>query len=206
MRPDRVLVAASFWSSPRDRVLAETERLARAGLTRVHWDHTDGQFARPGGFTAQEALAITEATGVAAEAHLMVQDPLPAVDAWTEFSVRVVVHAGTHRWREALERIQHRGVRAGVAVAGGEPAPEVGEDVDVLVMSITPGEAGSTFRPSALETVRASVAPARAVGLDGGVTAQIVPGAVAAGARWLVSGTDLVSSADPAQWLRAARL
>lgn len=200
----RIEVAASFWSTPRERVAAEADRLARAGLQLVHWDHTDGDYAAAGGFTAVEAEAVTLRTGLFAEGHLMVRCPLREIDAWTGFCVRVAVHAGTIDWRAAVDRIRSRGIRAAVAVAGGEPVPELDHDVDVLVMSITPGQAGSTFRPAALETVATLATGRRNVGLDGGVTRAILPPAQQAGATWLVSGTDLTGARDPAAWLAAA--
>ncbi|MCO7273333.1 hypothetical protein [Cellulosimicrobium cellulans] len=205
MRASRTRVAASFWSTPRDRVAAEAERLARAGLRTVHWDRTDGRYAAAGGFTAAEAAAVTAASGLAAEAHLMVEEPLREVDPWTDFCELVVVHAGTRNWRAALDRVRARGARAGVALSPGVEVPKVEPGTDVLVMSITPGHAGSTFQVDALATVGQVAGPGHAVGLDGGVTRSIVPQALRAGATWLVSGTDLVASEDPHGWLTAAR-
>ncbi|MFE9232869.1 hypothetical protein [Cellulosimicrobium funkei] len=200
----RTRVAASFWSTPRDRVAAEADRLARAGLRTVHWDHTDGRFAAAGGFTAAEAAEVTAGSGLAAEAHLMVEEPLREVDRWTDFCELVVVHAGTHDWRAALDRVRARGARAGVALSTGADVPELTPGTDVLVMSITPGRAGSAFRPGALSTVGRAAAAGHDVGLDGGVTRAVVPRALRAGATWLVSGTDLVASDDPRGWLTAA--
>ncbi|UKJ63006.1 hypothetical protein H1Q78_14995 [Cellulosimicrobium cellulans] len=204
MSAPRTRVAASFWSTPRDRVAAEADRLARVGLRTVHWDHTDGRFAAPGGFTAAEAADVTAGSGLAAEAHLMVEEPLREVDRWTDFCELVVVHAGTRDWRAALERVRARGARAGVALSPGVEMPEVEPGTDVLVMSISPGHAGSTFQVDALATVGQVARPGHAVGLDGGVTRAIVPQALRAGASWLVSGTDLVASEDPLGWLTAA--
>ncbi|MDF2806510.1 MAG: hypothetical protein K0S43_1456 [Cellulosimicrobium sp.] len=205
MSSPRTRVAASFWSTPRDRVAAEADRLARAGLRTVHWDHTDGRFAAAGGFTAAEAAEVTAGNGLAAEAHLMVEEPLREVDRWTDFCELVVVHAGTRDWRAALDRVRARGARAGVALSPGVEVPEVEPGTDVLVMSITPGLAGSTFQVDALATVGRVAGPGHAVGLDGGVTRSIVPHALDAGATWLVSGTDLVASEDPLGWLTVAR-
>ena len=78
-------VAGSLWSVAMEERLQAAQRLRAAGLRRLHWDMSDGRFAHPGGFTAPDALALTEATGLAAEAHIMAADPLKEVDAWTEF-------------------------------------------------------------------------------------------------------------------------
>lgn len=201
----QVRVAASLWSTPRDRVSAEAERLTAAGLQHIHWDHTDGDFARAGGFSAAEARELTARCQVRAEAHLMVWDPVTEVDAWTEFCDRVVVHVEARGWRDAVERIAARGSEPAVAISPGTPVPDGLGETAVLVMSIVPGHAGAVFRPESLETVaRLRSGSQRSLGLDGGVTRTIVPEAARAGATWFVSGGDLVASPDPGGWIRAA--
>lgn len=200
-----VRVAASLWSTPQDRLEAEVDRLAAAGLEHMHWDHTDGDFATAGGFGAAEAAALTARSGIGAEAHLMVWDPVAEVDAWTEFCSRVTVHVEARGWRRALERIADRGSEPAVAISPGTPVPSDLGEVAVLVMSIVPGRAGDTFSPASLETVAALRAGSqRSLGLDGGVRRAILPEATRAGATWFVSGGDLVSSEDPRDWLAAA--
>ncbi|QNN48945.1 hypothetical protein H9L10_11805 [Phycicoccus endophyticus] len=110
-------VAGSLWSVPAADRPPALERLGAAGLRRLHWDRSDGRFAAAGGFTAAEALTLTEATGMAAEAHLMVTDPVAEVDPWTEFCDLVVVHAEAPGWQQALERVLGRGCRPGLAIS-----------------------------------------------------------------------------------------
>lgn len=198
----QVRVAASLWSTPRDRLAAEADRLVAAGLQHLHWDHTDGEFAGAGGFSAPEARRLTEGCQVGAEAHLMVWDPVTELDAWTDFCGRVVVHVEARDWRRAVERIADRGSEPAVAISPGTPVPSGLGEVAVLVMSIAPGRAGDTFRQESLETVTALRSGSqRSLGLDGGVTRAIVPRAADAGATWFVSGGDLVTSEDPSGWL-----
>ncbi len=201
-------ICASLWSVPQPDLTATAERLRDAGLRTLHWDHTDGVFARAGGFDPVHARELTELTRLRAEAHLMVADPLDHVDAWTDFCEIIVVHAEARDWMVAAHRIEARGARPALAISLGTPVATVqSTELAILCMSVTPGEAGSRFNSAALETIASVHAAGRArlLGLDGGVTHRHVRPAVAAGANWLVSGTDLTTSPDPVGWLDKAR-
>lgn len=236
MTDPAVRIAASLWSVPAPQHSTCLDRLRDAGLEAVHWDLTDGVFAVSGGFHAERARDLTATSGLAAEAHLMVTDPLDHVDAWTDFCELVVVHAESRDWIKAMARIEARGARPALALSPGTPLSVVpSSELAVLTMSITPGEAGATFDSHALTTVaalRAASVPrgptdpqsatdrhvptvplgtsdphadTRWLGLDGGVTRDIAVQARAAGANWLISGTDLCGSPDPAGWLTTAQ-
>jgi ribulose-phosphate 3-epimerase len=186
-------VAGSLWSVAIDEQLQAAQRLRAAGLRRLHWDMSDGTFANPGGFTAPDALALTEATGLAAEAHIMAADPLREVDAWTEFCDLIVVHAETQDWQRAVDRIAARNCTPALAISPETPTAAVPSELAVLCMSVTPGSAGSALDDNVLTKLpplrRSS--PARRIGLDGGVQRRHVDRAQRAGATWLVVGTDL---------------
>jgi len=200
-------VAGSLWSAP-DTALEEARRLASAGLTRLHWDLADGIFTVAGGFAPETAQSVSAQAGVDAEAHLMVAEPLSWLDPWTEFCDVVAVHAESNRWVDAVRRIDARAARPAVAIS-----PQTGLDVldalhgmaddyDVLLMSIQPGHAGSTFDPAVVDRVRQL--RGKRVGVDGSVTVDRARDLAAAGASWVVSGTDLLGSPDPGGWLTRA--
>lgn len=194
-------VAGSLWSVSLERRLQAVRQLQAVGLTRLHWDVTDGVFAPDGGFSPAEALAIAEETGTSAEAHLMVTDARATVDAWTEFCDTVVVHAESDNWRAAAHRIESRGVVAAVALSPSTPA-SVAADLPVLCMAVAPGHGGSPFDHAALDKVaelRESY-PGRPIGVDGGVTRAIAREALDAGATWVVVGTDLFGDGGAERW------
>jgi Ribulose-phosphate 3 epimerase family len=91
------------------------------------------------------------------------------------------------------------GTSASAVQAHGEAAR-----LGVLVMSVEPGRAGSTFDLRTPDRVR-EVGGRRLLGVDGAVTSDRVPDLVRAGASWVVSGTDLLRSPDPAGWLSRVR-
>jgi ribulose-phosphate 3-epimerase len=201
-----VAVAASLWSTPRDRIDREAQRLAEAGLRRWHWDVSDGVFADPGGFDVDTAGHIGRATGLPGEAHLMVSDPLSSVDAWAEVCDTVIVHVEATGWEAAVDEVRHRGAHPGVAISPSTPLSvlaDLPDDVAVLIMSITPGKAGARFLPATLGRLT-SLAGRTRLGVDGGVTLDLAQDCGAHGATWVVSGSSLCGCDDPGAWLRAA--
>ncbi|NKY41509.1 hypothetical protein HGA02_18900 [Cellulomonas septica] len=219
-----LVVAASLWSTPPALLADEAVRLAAAGLRRWHWDVSDGVFAAPGGFDPDTVCRLSRLTGLPGEAHLMVSDPLAEIDAWTAVCDTVIVHVEAAGWATAVSRIRAAGRRAGVAISPSTPLSALDDlppDVAVLVMSITPGQAGSTFLPSTLSRLDALAgdggadaddgrdvvgggAGRRALGVDGGVTLDHAHDCATHGATWVVSGSALCGAADPASWLETA--
>lgn len=220
-------VAASLWSVPPADRPTTARRLVDAGLRRWHWDVSDGVFAAPGGFTPGQAADLTAHAPAPGEAHLMVTDPLPVVDDWVPFCDLVVVHVESRRCAEAVDRIRSAGTRAGVAIGPDTPLDALDAlpaDLPVLVMAITPGQAGSRFSPATLDRLTAlSGRPASAVpraaaaaghptgrphrrllGVDGGVDLARAHDCARHGATWVVSGTALCAAPDPAGWLSRA--
>ncbi|WP_309105110.1 hypothetical protein [Microbacterium sp.] len=195
-------IAGSLWSVPPAQQRASVERLAAAGLRRLHWDMTDGRFARAGGFTAARAAEIAGSGGLVSEAHIMATDSAGEVDPWTDFCDLVVVHAESDNWAEALDRVIRRGATPGLALSPGTPASAAPADVPVLCMSITPGQAGSTLDEAVFDKICAlrDASPERRIGLDGGFQRQYVARAIEAGLDWAVVGTDLFLYDGESRW------
>ena len=74
----------------------------------------------------------------------------------------------------------------------------------VLVMSVNPGFGGQRFIPNALDKVRRLTARKRDRGLqfpieiDGGVTKENVANVVNAGVEWIVTGSSIFHTVNPA--------
>lgn len=201
-------IAGSLWSVPRDEAGARLREVVAAGLDRVHWDVTDGVFARDGGFTPEQAEECLAGVAVANEAHLMVGDPLPHIDRWSELCTVIAVHAEIPDLHEALRRIEQRGCRPALVASPTTPLaglPVAG--LDLLLMSVTPGHAGSAFLPGTLDRIRQATGlrGVASVGVDGGVTAALWPALAAAGTDWIVTGSALFSDPDPGRWLERCR-
>jgi ribulose-phosphate 3-epimerase len=104
--------------------------------------------------------------------------------------------------------IQSHGAKAGVVI---NPATPVGvlEDIlyladYVLVMSVNPGFEGQQFIPNAIEKIRRLDRIRReqrlqfAIEIDGGVSTGNVAEIVRAGCDWLVAGSAVFHSGNPA--------
>lgn len=197
-----VEIAASLWSVPPEERPSLLDSLCTAGLRRLHWDRSDGLFAAPGGFTAVDAAGLSAGRGLVSEAHLMMIDAAAEVDPWTDFCEIVYVHVESADWLRAVDRIERRGAMAGVAVSPGTPVSAIPESLAALCMSIVPGEAGSVFDPASLHRIAAlrDIAPARRLGVDGGVTRAHAEALAAAGVDVAVVGTDLISAGGIERW------
>jgi len=108
----------------------------------------------------------------------------------------VHVEAGPHVHR-SLQAIRALGKKAGVTMNPGTPTDTVEPVVDlvdlILVMSVNPGFGGQKFIPGALEKLRhlRALAGGRPIDIeiDGGITPEVTPEVVRAGANVIVAGS-----------------
>jgi len=111
--------------------------------------------------------------------------------------------------RRALAAIRSLGARAHLAISPGTPVSRVEPYLDacdgVLVMSVEPGYGGQRFEPRALEklarlaTVRRETGGMFRLGVDGGISAETIGPAAAAGAELIVAGSAVIRSTDYAR-------
>lgn len=198
-------ISGSLWLVPPAQQAEALATAAAAGLTGVHWDATDGEFATVGGFSSDAATALLErVSGLYSEAHLMVNEPLSHIDRWAEFCSTIAVPFEiTDPW-SSLRRIEERGARPALAVSLETPLERIPSgSFDVLVMAITPGQAGAPFDDRAVD--RVSTLRARGchewVGVDGGVGPDQFRVLGLAGANWIVSGSSLFNADDVGTWI-----
>lgn len=202
-----VRVSASLWSISRQNRHACALRLVDAGVPRFHWDLADGVAAPKGGFSVGEARRISDLTGAAAEAHLMVKDPRPQIAEWVSFCDTIAVQADQPHCREAIELIRDLGAQAVVAVRTGQQLQSVAPPTGVLVMAVAPGHAGSAFDERSHDLVVAALrAGHRLIGVDGSINPERLRRLRHAGANWFVSGTSLTNATHVADWYRRAGL
>jgi len=104
--------------------------------------------------------------------------------------------------------IRSEGAKAGVVINPATPVAMIEEVLEVadfvLVMSVNPGFGGQPFIQRALEKVRRIKRKREGLGIslpieiDGGITAGNVGDAVRAGCDWIVTGTSVFHTPDPA--------
>lgn len=192
-----------MWSVPTAELETRAHQLAAAGLRRWHWDHADGSLGPAGGFSVDTADRLTSATDLLGEAHLMVADPAAAVARWLPVCDTIIVQVEATGYADAVELIRNAGRTAAVAIAPGTPLTVLDglpDDVGVLVMSVEPGRAGTSFHNGTWQRLQ-ELRGRSLLGVDGSVTRERATRCVNHGATWIVSGTDLCGSPDPAGWL-----
>ena len=144
------------------------------------------------------------------DVHLMIAPIDPFLDAFAQAGADIItIHpeAGPHAHR-TVQRIKALGKKAGISLNPATPAKMLDyliDDIDlVLVMSVNPGFGGQSFIDSQLRKIEAirkmidKTGRDIALQVDGGITRETAPLAIAAGADVLVAGTATFSGGSSA--------
>ncbi len=216
-KSDRVLVAPSILSADFARLGEEIAAVEKAGADWLHVDVMDGRFVPNITLGPPIVKAIRKVTKLPLDVHLMIVEPERYVDSFAEAgadTITIHVEACTHLHR-TLCHIRSLGERAGVTLN-----PSTHEDTlryvmdvvdQVLVMSVNPGFGGQSFIREMLPKVRAIRKmiddSGRAIDLeiDGGITSETAPDAIAAGARVLVAGNAVFTASDYGEAIASIR-
>ena len=187
----------------------EMAALEAAGVDLIQWDVMDGQFVPNLTFGPDVIAAARTHCSVPFEAHLMVLTPEAMAAQYVAAGCqRLIVHAeSTRHLHRTLGLINSLGANAAVALSPATPVSAVEHVLDlvdmVLVMTVNPGFGGqgyiSTMEPKIRE-VR-DLLDARGldrvhIEVDGGISADTVGSATAAGANVLISGSWMFKHPD----------
>ncbi len=196
-----VRIAPSILASDFAALGQEVRAIDAAGADWVHIDVMDGHFVPNLTIGPGVVKALRRHSAKPFDVHLMIAPVDPYVAAFVEAGAdTVTVHpeAGPHPHR-TVQLIRSLGARPGLSLNPGTPVALVEEllgEIDlVLVMTVNPGFGGQRFLDGQLDKIarlRALIdRSGRPVDLevDGGITADTAPRAVAAGADALVAGT-----------------
>jgi ribulose-phosphate 3-epimerase len=178
----------------------------RAGADYIHIDVMDGHFVPNITIGAPVVKSLRRCTSLPLDVHLMVEQPERQIPLFAEVGADIItLHAEvcSHLHR-AVEQIKRLKVKAGIALNPGSSLSLLEEILPslnlVVLMSVDPGFGGQPF----LEEVVGKIARLRGkldegrlpaeLEVDGGITAEIAPKVVQAGARVLVAGAAIFNA------------
>jgi ribulose-phosphate 3-epimerase len=205
-----VEILPSILSADFARLADEIAKVERGGVRMLHVDIMDGHFVPNLTVGPPVVKSIRQTTKLTLDLHLMITDPDRFAPIFIEAGAdQVSVHqeACPHLDR-TLRMIQSEGARAGVVLNPATPVALLDEVLDVadyvLVMSVNPGFGAQRFIPNALRKIRELDRRRKELGLqfaieiDGGITLENIGDVVRAGCDWIVAGSTIYDSADPA--------
>jgi ribulose-phosphate 3-epimerase len=210
-------IAPSILSADFTRLGQQIEAVERAGASLLHVDVMDGRFVPNITVGLPVVKAISRATQLPIDAHLMIVEPGRYAEQFVKAGAQMVsihIEADPHAHR-TLAAIRDAGAQAGIAINPATPLSALDEALKfadyVLLMSVNPGFGGQKFIPESLEKVRRlrkMIDERRLktrIEIDGGIDKENVAEIAGAGAEIIVSGSAIFGAPDPAVALRELR-
>ncbi len=220
MRPHHtsmIEIAPSILSADFTKLGQQIEIVEGAGASLLHVDVMDGRFVPNITVGLPVVKAISRATQLPIDAHLMIVEPGRYAEEFVKAGAQMVsihIEADPHAHR-TLSAIRAAGAQAGIVVNPATPLSALDEAIKfadyVLLMSVNPGFGGQQFIPESLDKVRRLRKMIDERGLkarieiDGGIDAENIAEVASAGAEIIVSGSAIFGAPDPAIALRELR-
>jgi ribulose-phosphate 3-epimerase len=211
------LIAPSILSADFSRLGEEVKSVEKAGADWIHVDVMDGHFVPNITMGPLVVEAVRRSTSLPVDVHLMIENPDAYISDFARagadyISVQAEVCRHLHR---TVDLIGQSGAKPGVVLNPATPLSAITyvlEDLEfVLIMSVNPGFGGQKFIPGALDKIRhlKSLLDERQLDLliqvDGGVNADTIGDASAAGADCFVAGSAIFNTDDYAQTIAMLR-
>jgi ribulose-phosphate 3-epimerase len=192
----------------------EMRVLEASGVEVVHIDVMDGVFCPQ--ITVGPPVVKALRTPLLKDVHLMIDDPLPKVDAFVAAGADMITFhlegaRQPHRVLQALAAATNandpgRGIVRGVGLNPSTPVDALEPLLDeldyVLIVAINPGWGGQSFLPSTerrIDQARRLIASSGRpvlLGVDGGVTRTNIDRVAALGTDIIVSGSAIFDGGD----------
>jgi len=210
-------IAPSILSADFTRLGEEISTVQKAGASILHVDVMDGRFVPNITVGLPVVKALSRATSLPIDAHLMIVEPGQYAQQFAKAGARMVsihIEADPNAHR-TLSSIRAEGALAGIVINPATPLSAIDEAIKfadyTLVMSVNPGFGGQEFIPESLDKIRRLRKMIDERGLrtrieiDGGINADNIAEVTGAGAEIIVAGSAIFGAPDPAVALREMR-
>ena len=205
-----VEIIPSILSADFAHLADEIGRVERGGASMLHVDIMDGHFVPNLTMGPPVVESIRKVTRLKLDVHLMITDPdryAPEFIRAGADAVSVHQEVCAHLDR-TIRMIQSEGALAGVVINPATPVATLEDILDtvdyVLLMSVNPGFGGQNFIPRVLDKARtlAQIRTERrlafGIEIDGGINKDNLADAIRAGCEWIVTGSSVFHTPDPA--------
>ena len=178
------------------------------GADYIHLDVMDGHFVPNLTFGVPIIAAVRGSTEALFDVHMMVDSPEDYIDELAAAGADIItVHVeAVDQLHQVIKQIKDSGALAGLALSPATPVTTLQHilpELDlVLIMSVNPGFGGQSFIPNTIGKIAQVRSMLDDNGLttklevDGGIGPDNAEDVVKAGARVLVAGSAVYSSAD----------
>lgn len=210
-------IAPSILSADFARLGEQIKTVEQAGASLLHVDVMDGRFVPNITVGLPVVKAISRATRLPIDAHLMIVEPGRYAESFVKAGAKMVsvhIEADPHAHR-TLSAIRAAGAKSGIAFNPATPLSALEEAIKfadyALLMSVNPGFGGQEFIPESLEKVRRLRKMIDERGLrtrieiDGGIDSDNIADIVSAGAEIIVAGSAIFGADDPGKAVRKLR-
>ncbi|WFE28829.1 ribulose-phosphate 3-epimerase [Solwaraspora sp. WMMD791] len=210
------IIAPSILAADFSR-LADEARAVEGAADWLHVDVMDNHFVPNLTIGLPVVQSLLPATTLPFDVHLMITDPRRWAPGYADAGAyNVTFHAEACDDPVALAKeLRSAGAKAGLAIDRDTPVDDYLDLLPsfdtLLIMTIKAGFGGQRFIPEMLDKVRAArrhVASGHLelrIEVDGGIAADTIEQAAAAGADAFVAGTAVYGAADPAEAVRKLR-
>ncbi|HEX5597465.1 MAG TPA: ribulose-phosphate 3-epimerase [Micromonosporaceae bacterium] len=197
--------------------LAEEAKAVEGAADWLHVDVMDNHFVPNLTIGLPVVQSLLAATSLPFDVHLMIENPRRWAPAYADAGAyNVTFHAEACDDPVALAKdLRAAGAKAGLAIDRDtpiEPYLELLPNFDtLLIMTIKAGFGGQRFIPELLDKVRAARRHIDTghlelrIEVDGGIAADTIEAAAAAGADAFVAGTAVYGASDPAEAVHQLR-
>lgn len=210
-------VLPSLLASDFSRLGEEIRTMEEAGADIFHLDIMDGQFVPNISYGLPVVEAISKASSIPLDVHLMTLDPDQFIDEFKDLGVDMLsfhIEASDHPHR-VVQLIKSKGMKAGIALNPHTPVSHVQHllgDIDfVLIMTVNPGFGGQSFieeglvKIAELNSIREEKGFRFEIEVDGGINDETAALCKTEGAELLVSGSYLFKAEDKKATIEALR-